>query len=840
MKNNFMKSENFTKWAIRKVSVGVVSAAIASGIFVIVVGEEAHASDKQLDKAPIVETVKTQVDENVVTKPIEKPESVATIVKPKETDKTVEQPVVGTDREAKPEVTENNILSLAKDTVDAPKMETPDMTTHKTTPVEVKKAVMDNTKDEVNVPAKYLDKANFPGPFTAGVNQVIPYHLFAGDGMLTRLILNSSDTAPWSDNGTAKNPALPPVENLTEGLYFYEVDLAGTQGKSDKELLDLLKANGTQSYKATIKVYGEKDGKADLTNVVATKDVNVNLNGLTTVNEVKKAVMDNTKDEVNVPAKYLDKANFPGPFTAGVNQVIPYEFFGGDGMLTRLILKSSDKAPWSDNGSAQNPALLPLEKLGKGLYFYEVDLEGTQGKQDKELLDLLKANGTQSYKATIKVYGEKDGKADLTNVVATKDIDVNLNGLTSVQEVKKAVMDNTKDTIDVPAKYLDKANFPGPFTAGVNQVIPYHLFAGDGMLTRLILKASDKAPWSDNGTAKNPALPPVEKLGHGLYFYEVDLAGTQGKQDKELLDLLKANGTQSYKATIKVYGEKDGKADLTNVVATKDIDVNLNGLTSVQEVKKAVMDNTKDTIDVPAKYLDKANFPGPFTAGVNQVIPYHLFAGDGMLTRLILKASDKAPWSDNGTAKNPALPPVEKLGHGLYFYEVDLAGTQGKQDKELLDLLKANGTQSYKATIKVYGEKDGKADLTNVVAVKEVTVNLHKEEMKMAEKPGENMMTDYNKHALMDPNMSGKTMDMHKSNVMNMKAHMQKDMSMKNMNTHMNNDMVKKGMLPKTSAAPEGTMNATNSTSSSTTGLVALIISSLLGYLGIRRKNEID
>ena len=278
MKNNFMKSENFTKWAIRKVSVGVVSAAIASGIFVIVGGGEAYASDKQLDKAPVVETVKTQVDENVVTKPTEKSESVeTTTVKPKETDKTVEQPVVGTDREAKPEVTENNILSLAKDTVDAPKVDALDMTTHKTTPAEVKKAVMDNTKDEVNVPAKYLDKANFPGPFTAGVNQVIPYHLFAGDGMLTRLILNSSDKAPWSDNGTAKNPALPPVENLTQGLYFYEVDLAGTQGKQDKELLDLLKANGTQSYKATIKVYGEKDGKADLTNLVALKEVTVNL-----------------------------------------------------------------------------------------------------------------------------------------------------------------------------------------------------------------------------------------------------------------------------------------------------------------------------------------------------------------------------------------------------------------------------------------------------------------------------------------------------------------------------------------------------------------------------------
>ena len=411
---------------------------------------------------------------------------------------------------------------------------------------------------------------------------------------------------------------------------------------------------------------------------------------------------------------------------------------------------------------------------------------------------------------------------------------------TTPVEVKKAVMDNTKDEVNVPAKYLDKANFPGPFTAGVNQVIPYHLFAGDGMLTRLILKSSDNAPWSDNGSAKNPALPPVKNLTEGLYFYEVDLAGTQGKQDKELLDLLKANGTQSYKATIKVYGEKDGKADLTNLVATKDVNVNLNGLTTVNEVKKAVMDNTKDEVNVPAKYLDKANFPGPFTAGVNQVIPYHLFAGDGMLTRLILKASDKAPWSDNGTAKNPALPPVEKLGHGLYFYEVDLAGTQGKQDKELLDLLKANGTQSYKATIKVYGEKDGKADLTNLVALKEVTVNLHKEAMKMEKKPGENMMTDHKKHDLMKSNMSEKPMDMQKSDIMNMKAHMHKDMKPKNMNAHMNNDMMKKGMLPKTSAAPEGTMNATNSTSTSTTGIVELIIASLLGLLGLRRKNEID
>ena len=276
MKNNFMKSENFTKWAIRKVSVGVVSAAIASGIFVIVGGGEAHASDLQ-DKVPVVQNVDNkQTDTAVESKaPENKTNTVEKVTTPVEkqtvevkTDVTPEkQPEVKPEPSAESkEADVNNLLKLAKDVAEP-----------QTTPVEVKKAVMENTKDEVNVPAKYLDKANFPGPFTAGVNQVIPYHLFAGDGMLTRLILKSSDKAPWSDNGTAKNPALPPVENLTKGLYFYEVDLAGTQGKQDKELLDLLKANGTQSYKATIKVYGEKDGKADLTNVVATKEVTINL-----------------------------------------------------------------------------------------------------------------------------------------------------------------------------------------------------------------------------------------------------------------------------------------------------------------------------------------------------------------------------------------------------------------------------------------------------------------------------------------------------------------------------------------------------------------------------------
>ena len=492
-----------------------------------------------------------------------------------------------------------------------------------------------------------------------------------------------------------------------------------------------------------------------------------------------------------------------------------------------------DKAPVVQKVNKQTDTAVESKAIENKVNTVEKETKPVE-KKTVEAKDVVSSEKQSEVKAEKEVSVDSK-EADVNNLIKqAKDV---AEPQTTPVEVKKAVMDNTKDTVDVPAKYLDKANFPGPFTAGVNQVIPYEFFGGDGMLTRLILKSSDKAPWSDNGSAKNPALLPLEKLGKGLYFYEVDLEGTQGKSDKELLDLLKANGTQSYKATIKVYGEKDGKADLTNVVATKDVNVNLNGLTSVNEVKKAVMDNTKDTVDVPAKYLDKANFPGPFTAGVNQVIPYEFFGGDGMLTRLILKSSDKAPWSDNGSAKNPALLPLEKLGKGLYFYEVDLEGTQGKSDKELLDLLKVNGTQSYKATIKVYGEKDGKADPTNVVATKEVTVNLHKETMQMDMKPGEDMMQNNTATGSMDSNVSGKIMNMSKSDNMSMKSSMNKDMMQDNMtmNTHMSNGMMKKGMLPKTSAVPEGTMSSTNS---SNTGILGLIIASFLGLLGLRRKNN--
>ena len=448
----FNPNQRYTRWSIRRLSVGVASVVVASGFFVLV-GQPSSVRADVVNPTPAqvvpdatsvseksdlpAELLKEAVDTALPSEQADSTPkaSLDATSSPEKADAGAKEPVVAPKEEAQaqPESKKETEDALKPATNPAPTVAGQDREASEappaTIPDEVQNGVADNTKDTVDVTATYLVKANFPGPFTAGVNQVIPYEFFAGDGMLTRLILKASDKAPWSDNGSAKNPALPPVEKLGKGLYFYEVDLAGTQGKSDKELLDLLKQNGTQSYKATIKVYGAKDGKADLTNLVATKDLDVNLNGLTTPAEVQKGVADNTKDTVDVPATYLDKANFPGPFTAGVNQVIPYEFFAGDGMLTRLILKASDKAPWSDNGTAKNPALLPLEGLAKGQYFYEVDLNGnTVGKDGQALLDQLRANGTHTYLATIKVYGSKDGKPDLTNLIATRQVTIQLRG----------------------------------------------------------------------------------------------------------------------------------------------------------------------------------------------------------------------------------------------------------------------------------------------------------------------------------------------------------------------------------------------------------------------------
>ena len=552
----FNQNQRYTRWSIRRLSVGVASVVVASGFFVLVgqpssahadvvnptpaqvVPDAASVSEKgDLPAEPLKEAVDTALpSEQADSAP---KASLDTTNSPEKADVTAEDQVVAPKEkvQAKSESKKEKEDVVEPATNPAPAVSGQDREASEaqpaTTPAEVQKGVADNTKDTVDVPDTYLDKANFPGPFTAGVNQVIPYEFFAGDGMLTRLILKASDKAPWSDNGSAKNPALPPVEKLGKGLYFYEVDLAGTQGKSDKDLLDLLKQNGTQSYKTTIKVYGVKDGKPDLTNLVATKDLDVNLNGLTTPAEVQKGVADNTKDTVDVPATYLDKANFPGPFTAGVNQVIPYEFFAGDGMLTRLILKASDKAPWSDNGSAKNPALPPVEKLGKGLYFYEVDLAGTQGKSDKELLDLLKQNGTQSYKATIKVYGAKDGKADLSNLVATKDLTVNLNGHQSLTPMQSGFVpssngsampapmmnshqDASKMNAQMPSAHQDEMKSKMP-VASQDKMQDKTMNASQPMVTSS--KMSDEGKMASNNKASNPMMADQMKDQKGMLPY---------------------------------------------------------------------------------------------------------------------------------------------------------------------------------------------------------------------------------------------------------------------------------------------------------------------------------
>ena len=419
MKNNV--HQNYTRWSIRRLSVGVASVVVASGFFILTSPVQSVLAN-EVAATPVSQTKpeKTQKDKQEdVNQLINKAVDTA-LAAPKET--------TSQSSNNKPAVENKVDAANTPKEVSENRAATPAETTPVTSPQQVKDSVANNIKPNTEVPASYLEKANVPGPFLAGVNQVIPYEAFGGDGMLTRLLLKSSENAPWSDNGTAKNPALLPLEGLTKGQYFYEVDLNGnTTGKEGQALLDQLRANGTQTYQATVKVYGNKDGKADLTNVVATKNISVTLNGLTPAQNVNESVTNNIKAQTEVPASYLEKANVPGPFLAGVNQVIPYEAFGGDGMLTRLLLKSSENAPWSDNGTAKNPALLPLEGLTKGQYFYEVDLNGnTTGKEGQALLDQLRANGTQTYQATVKVYGNKDGKADLSNVVATREVRITL------------------------------------------------------------------------------------------------------------------------------------------------------------------------------------------------------------------------------------------------------------------------------------------------------------------------------------------------------------------------------------------------------------------------------
>ncbi|KTF20797.1 SSURE domain-containing protein [Streptococcus gordonii] len=294
----FNTNQKYTRWSIRRLSVGVASVVVASGFFLLV-GQPntVHADDltstptkvlqedssllekNKLPETALKEEMNSALTANQSTPKEEVDETISLdksslapkgeVVKPKEEQTMAE--VSNQKEEAKPEATLVEVSNQDREATTSQSVTTPD---------EVRKGVEENTKDSVDVPASYLEKANVPGPFLAGVNQVIPYEAFGGDGMLTRLLLKSSDKAPWSDNGSANNPALLPLEGLAKGQYFYEVDLNGnTTGKDGQALLDQLRANGTRSYQATVKVYGAKDGKPDLTNLIATRQVTIQLRG---------------------------------------------------------------------------------------------------------------------------------------------------------------------------------------------------------------------------------------------------------------------------------------------------------------------------------------------------------------------------------------------------------------------------------------------------------------------------------------------------------------------------------------------------------------------------------
>ena len=294
----FNPNQKYTRWSIRRLSVGVASVVVASGFFLLV-GQPntVHADVLTTTPTEVLQTDSSSLEKNELPETVLKEGVDSTLPENQSAPKEVVDETISLDKTnptPKEEVTktkeEQNITEVTNQKEEAKPVATLDVVSNQareaaisqsvTTQDEVKKGVEENTKDSVDVPASYLEKANVPGPFLAGVNQVIPYEAFGGDGMLTRLLLKSSDKAPWSDNGTANNPALLPLEGLAKGQYFYEVDLNGnTTGKDGQALLDQLRANGTRSYQATVKVYGAKDGKPDLTNLIATRQVTIQLRG---------------------------------------------------------------------------------------------------------------------------------------------------------------------------------------------------------------------------------------------------------------------------------------------------------------------------------------------------------------------------------------------------------------------------------------------------------------------------------------------------------------------------------------------------------------------------------
>ena len=210
----FNTNQKYTRWSIRRLSVGVASIVVASGFFLLV-GQPntVHADDltstptkvlqedssllenNKLPETALKEEMDSALPANQSAPKEEVDETISLdksslapkeeVVKPKEEQTMAE--VSNQKEEAKPAATLVEVSNQDREATTSQSVTTPD---------EVRKGVEENTKDSVDVPASYLEKANVPGPFLAGVNQVIPYEAFGGDGMLTRLLLKASDKAP--------------------------------------------------------------------------------------------------------------------------------------------------------------------------------------------------------------------------------------------------------------------------------------------------------------------------------------------------------------------------------------------------------------------------------------------------------------------------------------------------------------------------------------------------------------------------------------------------------------------------------------------------------------------
>ena len=158
------------------------------------------------------------------------------------------------------------------------------------------------------------------------------------------------------------------------------------------------------------------------------------------------------------------------------------------------------------------------------------------------------------------------------------------------------------------------------------------------------------------------------------------------------------------------------------------------------------------------------------------------------------------------------------MAKGQYFYEVDLNGnTSGKEGQALLDQLRANGTQTYQATVKVYGAKDGKPDLTNVVAIRQIMIQLHGKDM--------TTKSSQDNQAGMD---AGKDM---KSEMMELN-HGMENMKVNQPGQGQKVEQMKKsdkGMLPNTGEVKSNT---------ATIGIFGLVLAGVLSLLGVKAKRD--